>query len=78
MHRRLLNFPSLLQLEDLYVEILYTILHMIGSDADHQRKLELFKHLQAAFFMENEKHQQLLDIASMREVLSRLDLLNFS
>ena len=62
-------YSSPLQLEDLYVEILYTILHMIGCDADQQRKMELFKHLQSAFFMENEKHQQLLDIASMREVV---------
>ena len=56
------------QLEDLYVEILYTILHMIGCDADQQKKLQLIQHLQNAFFMEQDKHQQLLDIASMREV----------
>ena len=59
------------QLEDLYVEILYTILHMIGCDADQQKKLQLIQHLQNAFFMEQDKHQQLLDIASMREVKNK-------
>jgi len=58
---------KMLTLEDLYVEILYTILHMIGCDADQQKKLQLIQHLQNAFFMEQDKHQQLLDIASMRE-----------
>lgn len=62
------NKRKMLTLEDLYVEILYTILHMIGCDADKEHQMSLILHLQKAFHMENEKHKQLLNIATMREV----------
>lgn len=55
------------QIEELYVEILYTILHMIGCDADREETSRLVDHLREAFHMEQEKHEQLLDIATMRE-----------
>jgi len=54
------------------VEILYTILHMIGCDADREEQAELVNHLKVAFHMEPEKHKQLLDIAMMREVRHKL------
>ena len=54
-------------MEELYVEILYTILHMIGCDAEKTETAALVNHLQEAFHMEDEKHLQLLDIATMRE-----------
>ena len=56
------------QLEELYVEILYTILHMIGCDAEREEQKDLIEHLQDAFHMSDDKHATLLDIASMREV----------
>ena len=55
------------QMEELYVEILYTILHMIGCDAEKTETNALVEHLKDAFHMEDEKHQKLLDIATMRE-----------
>jgi hypothetical protein len=54
--------------EELYVEILYTVLHMIGCDADREEQAELVNHLKEAFHMDDDKHKQLLDIAIMREV----------
>jgi BAI1-associated protein 3 len=56
-----------LQLEELYVEILYCMLHMIGSDAEREQQSSLIEHLQDAFHMTDEKHCQFADIASMRE-----------
>ena len=56
-----------LQMEELYVEILYTILHMIGADVDKSEISPLVDHLKEAFHMDDEKHEQLLDIATMRE-----------
>lgn len=58
---------KLLTLEELYVEVLYTVLHMIGCDADQVNQTELIKHVKEAFHMEDEKHGQLLDIATMKE-----------
>ena len=54
-------------MEELYVEILYTILHMIGCDADKGEIAPLVDHLKEAFHMDDDKHAQLLDIATMRE-----------
>ena len=54
-------------MEELYVEILYTILHMIGCDAEKTETNALIEHLKDAFNFEDEKHQKLLDIATMRE-----------
>ena len=56
-----------LQMEELYVEILYTILHMIGCDAETEETPPLVEHLRESFRMEDEKHEKLLDIATMRE-----------
>lgn len=50
------------------MEILYTILHMIGCDAEREEQNALIAHLKNAFSMTDEKHAKLLDIASMREV----------
>ena len=55
------------QLDELYVEIMYCILHMIGSDAEREEQSALVAHLREAFHMCDDKHAQLHDIASMRE-----------
>ena len=75
---------KLLTVEELYVEVLYTVLHMIGCDIDQVcrtwnsrvcrkwfqvNETELINYVQEAFHMESEKHQQLLEIATMKEVL---------
>lgn len=58
---------KLLTVEELYVEVLYTVLHMIGCDTGEVNDGELIKHIQDSFHMEQEKHQQLLEIATMKE-----------
>ena len=50
------------------MECLYTILHMIGCDAEKEEQIELILHLKDAFHMEEDRHRQLLDTATMREV----------
>ena len=40
-----------LQLDDLYVEILYTILHMIGCEVKQEEQVELIIHLKNVFHM---------------------------
>ena len=50
------------------MEILYSILHMIGCDVEREEQTALIYHLKDAFHMDMDKHAQLLDIASMREV----------
>ena len=57
----------LFQMEELYVEILYTIFHMIGCDAEKTETHVLVEHLKDAFHMDDDKHGQLYDIATMRE-----------
>ncbi len=55
-------------MEELYVEILYSVLHMIGCDAEKAEVTSLVSHLKDAFHMDDdEKHAQLYDIACMRE-----------
>ena len=51
------------QLDELYVEIMYCILHMIGSDAEREEQAALIGHLREAFHMDDDKHAQLSDIA---------------
>merc|ERR1719391_1011134 len=58
---------QLLTVEELYVEVLYTILHMIGCDTGEVNGVELIKHVQSSFHMDQEKHEQLLEIATMKE-----------
>eukprot|EP00095_Tigriopus_kingsejongensis_P002464 maker-scaffold1069_size64751-snap-gene-0.15 protein:Tk02464 transcript:maker-scaffold1069_size64751-snap-gene-0.15-mRNA-1 annotation:"GJ14122" len=61
------NKKRIMTVEELYVEILYSILHMIGCDAERDEQALLIEHLQEAFHFEDDKHSQLLDIATMRE-----------
>jgi len=58
---------KLLTVEELYVEVLYTVLHMIGCDVDQVSETELINYVRDAFHMDEEKHQQLLEIATMKE-----------
>jgi len=56
-----------LTLEELYVEVLYTIMHMIGCDAEEIPSSDLIVYIQSAFNLDEGQHQQLLDIATMKE-----------
>ncbi len=60
------------KVEELYVEIVYTVLHMIGCDAEREEQTDLVNHLREAFHMDPDKHKKLLDIAIMREVNTNL------
>ena len=65
------SLAVLKQLDDLYMEILYTILHMIGCEVQKEEQIELILHLKNAFHMDEDRHRQLLDTATMREVSYR-------
>ena len=45
------------------MEIMYCILHMIGSEAEREEQAALVAHLTEAFHMDDDKHAQLSDIA---------------
>ena len=68
LNLKLDNNDDHLQLDDLYVEILYTILHMIGCEVKQEEQVELIIHLKNAFHMDEDRHRQLLETATMREV----------
>ncbi len=46
---------GMLTLEELYVEVLYCVLHMIGCDAERDERDALIKHLRDAFHMTDDK-----------------------
>ncbi|XP_069677889.1 protein unc-13 homolog 4B isoform X4 [Periplaneta americana] len=55
-------------IEELYSEILYEILHIVGCDAsDEEHRNPLFSYLQEAFKLDDEKHNELLETARAKE-----------
>jgi hypothetical protein len=57
------------QIEELYSEVLYEILHIIGCDANaEEERTLLFSYLQEAFKLDHEKHNHLLEMARAKEV----------
>jgi hypothetical protein len=57
------------QIEELYSEVLYEILHIVGCDASvEEERTPLFCYLQEAFKLDLEKHNHLLEIARAKEV----------
>jgi len=60
---------GVLQIEELYSEILYEILHVVGCDASaEEERTPLFSYLQEAFKLDYEKHSHLLEMARAKEV----------
>nr|CAD7430428.1 unnamed protein product [Timema monikensis] len=58
-----------LQIEELYSEILYEILHVVGCDASAEEERDaLFHYLQEAFKLDNDTHTALMDRASVKEL----------
>ncbi|KAK6635250.1 hypothetical protein RUM44_000501 [Polyplax serrata] len=57
-----------IQIEELYSEILYEILHNVGCDVEStEEQTEIINYLQQAFHMEDEKHNLLLESAKEKE-----------
>jgi len=55
-------------IEELYSEILYEILHVVGCDASaEEERTPLFSYLQEAFKLDYEKHSHLLEMARAKE-----------
>ncbi|KAL1114982.1 hypothetical protein AAG570_007805, partial [Ranatra chinensis] len=55
------------QIDELYLEVLYEILHIVGSDFDSSQKEALFQYLKDAFKLDDEKHSELLQLAEQKE-----------
>jgi len=53
-----LKLVELKKVDELYIEVLYTILHMIGCDAEKDEQAVLVGHLKEAFHIDNTKHEQ--------------------
>ncbi|KAK9497100.1 hypothetical protein O3M35_004477 [Rhynocoris fuscipes] len=56
-----------LNIDELYSEVLYEILHIVGSDADNENKEELFQYLKDVFKVDDEKHTEFLKSAKDKE-----------
>ncbi|KAJ9587180.1 hypothetical protein L9F63_019299, partial [Diploptera punctata] len=55
-------------IEELYSEILYEILHIVGCDASTEdEQSQLFNYLQQSFKLDDEKHNHLLEMARQKE-----------
>ena len=59
---------DMVDVEDLYSEVIFCLLHMIGSDApDESMQFQLIEHLRKAFRVEPSKHMHLYEKAAVRE-----------
>ena len=57
-----------LDVEDLYSEVIYCILHMIGNDApDESMRFQFIEHLRKAFRVDSQKHILLYEKAASRD-----------
>ncbi|KAG8239010.1 hypothetical protein J437_LFUL005067, partial [Ladona fulva] len=74
MRRKVEQDLNSLTLEELYSEVLYEIIHMIG-DGDEEEREELFSYLREAFKFEDLTHNELLENAKAKEVAKVLPLL---
>lgn len=61
---KLLHFP---QIEELYEEILFEIIHNVGSDESKVDPESLFSFLQEAFKFQEDMHDELLEKARIKE-----------
>ena len=44
---------------ELYTSVLYSLLHMIGADADRNGQFEMIEHLRKAFHIEPKQHLEI-------------------
>ncbi|KAF5296761.1 hypothetical protein FQR65_LT10162 [Abscondita terminalis] len=63
------NFYTVgMNIDELYVELLYQILHNVGCDVNYEvGQTALFSYIQDAFKMSNDKHNEMLSTAEKRE-----------
>eukprot|EP00095_Tigriopus_kingsejongensis_P000958 maker-scaffold83_size396513-snap-gene-0.15 protein:Tk00958 transcript:maker-scaffold83_size396513-snap-gene-0.15-mRNA-1 annotation:"conserved hypothetical protein" len=52
--------------EDLYIDCVYSVLHMIGCDVDQSDQWALVEHLRKAFHLDPKRHLELYETASSR------------
>lgn len=61
-------FFSFSQIEELYSEILFKIIHNVGCDVESQEEQsQIIKYLQQAFHLEDEKHNVILEAVRAKE-----------
>ena len=58
---------DMVDVEDLYCEVIYCLLHMIGNDAPEESTHQLIEHLRKAFRVDPQKHLLLHDKALTRD-----------
>lgn len=56
------------QIDELYSEVLYEVIHTVGCMAEAGEQDVLFLYLQKAFRLDSEKHENLLQQAQSKEV----------
>uniref|UniRef100_A0A1B6LQM9 Uncharacterized protein n=1 Tax=Graphocephala atropunctata TaxID=36148 RepID=A0A1B6LQM9_9HEMI len=57
-----------LNIEELYSEVLYEVIHTVGCMAEAEERDVIFNHLQKSFRLDPEKHELLLQQAKSKEV----------
>ncbi|XP_022905569.2 protein unc-13 homolog 4B isoform X2 [Onthophagus taurus] len=63
-----LYISTALNIDELYVEMLYVIIHNVGCDVNYEvGQTALLSYIQDAFKIDNRKHQDLFDIAQKKE-----------
>ena len=50
--------------EELYTELVYSVLNMIGKDADRNGQFEMIEHLRKVFHIEPQRHLELYNQVS--------------
>lgn len=61
-------FVVVWQIDELYSEVLYEVIHTVGCMAEAGEQDVLFLYLQKAFRLDSEKHETLLQQAQSKEV----------
>lgn len=57
-----------MQIEELYSEILFEVLHNVGCDVEsNEEQTQIINYLKEAFHLEDDKHNLLLDAARAKE-----------
>ncbi|XP_073994154.1 C2 and C2B_Munc13-like domain-containing protein staccato isoform X3 [Rhodnius prolixus] len=56
-----------INIDELYAEVLYEILHIIGTDANNENKDELFTYLKETFKIDDEKHEEFFKLVKEKE-----------
>lgn len=55
-----------MQIEELYEEILYEVIHNVGAEGEHSNEI-LFDYIQEAFKITDDRHNELLENSQTKE-----------